>query len=193
MKLRKIKLLHIGLLLVITTFTITVISCKRQKNEKVTPTQISLVQLLVGDGTNQFRHIALGMDTKSVIGTEKKAPDEKDSNYIFYSLPMDTLYPDSVNESVDTLNYFTVAYSFDQQKLSEIDEDVYVATDSSAAAVKSRLVDYFTTKYGDGTLDKDNIIWKIKKINGKMAKVSLSDESEEYDYGKLSLVYYLED
>jgi hypothetical protein len=193
MKLREIKLLHIGLLLVITTFTITIISCKRQKNEKVTPTQISLVQLLVGDGTNQFRHISLGMDTKSVISTEKKAPDEKDSNYIFYSLPMDTLYPDSVNESVDTLNYFTVAYSFDQQKLSEIDEDVYVATDSSAAAVKSRLVDYFTTKYGDGTLDKDNIIWKIKKINGKMAKVSLSDESEEYDYGKLSLVYYLED
>jgi len=193
MKLREIKLLHIGLLLVITTFTITIVSCKRQKNEKVTPTQISLVQLLVGDGTNQFRHISLGMDTKSVISTEKKVPDEKDSNYIFYSLPMDTLYPDSVNESVDTLNYFTVAYSFDQQKLSEIDEDVYVATDSAAASVKSRLVDYFTTKYGDGAIDKDNTIWKIKKINGKMAKVSLSDESEEYDYGKLSLVYYLED
>ncbi len=192
MKLQNIKQLHIVLLLAITTFCIAFFSCK-SNNNKITPTQISLVQLLVGDGTNQFRHVSLAMDTKSVINTEKKIPDEKDTNYVFYSLPMDTLYPDSVNEGVDTLNYFTVAYNFDTQKLNEIDEDVYLATDSSAAALKLRLVDYFTSKYGDGTTDGDNILWKIKKINGKTAKVSLSDESEEYDYGKLSLVYYIED
>jgi len=172
---------------------IVLVSCNSNSNKKLTPSQISLVQLLIGDGTNQFRHVSLDMDIKSVTTTEKKTPDEKDTNYVFYSLPMDTLYPDSVNEGVDTLNYFTVAYNFDGQKLSEIDEDIYVATDSAAASLKARLVDYFTTKFGDGQVDGDNIVWKLKKSTGKRTKVSLSDESEEYDYGKLSLVYYNED
>jgi hypothetical protein len=148
---------------------------------------------LVGDGSNQFRKIALGLDTKSVLKNEKKKPDENDTNYIFYSLPMDTLYPDSVNETVDTLNYFTVAYNFDQQKLNEIDEDVYLSSDSAAAVLLGRLSDYFTARYGEGVKENDHTIWKIKKTNNKSTKVSLSDESEEYDYGKLSLVYYLED
>jgi len=172
---------------------ITFVSCRNNKNAKISPYQISLIQLLVGDGANQFRKISLGVDVKSVLAIEKKKPDENDTNYIFYSLPMDTLYPDSVNETVDTLNYFTVAYNFDQQKLNEIDEDVYLSSDSSAAILLGRLSDYFTTKYGEGIKESDHIIWKMKKVNGKLPKVSLSDESEEYDYGKLSLVYYLED
>ena len=193
MKLRGIKSVHIVLLSVITIFSIAFISCRNHSNDKVTPTQISLVQLLVGDGTNQFRHISLGMDIKTILSLEKKVPDEKDSNYLYYTLPMDTLYPDSVNERVDTLNNFQVAYNFDQQKLTDIDEDIFVATDSAAAALRLKLADYFTTKYGEGTINGGSTIWKIKKMNGKTAKVSLSDESEEYDYGKLSLVYYLED
>jgi len=140
-----------------------------------------------------FRKVALGMDTKAILAAEKKKPDENDTNYIFYSLPMDTLYPDSVNETVDTLNYYTVAYNFDQQNLNEIDEDIFMATDSMAASLHGRLSDYFTNKYGDGIKESDHIIWKLKKIGSKTAKLSLSDESEEYDYGKLSLVYYLED
>jgi hypothetical protein len=193
MKLREIKHPHILLLFTITTFSIAFISCRDHSKDKVTPTQISLVQLLVGDGTSQFRHVALGMDLKTVLGAEKKIPDEKDSNYLYYTLPMDTLYPDSVYEHADTLNNFQIAYNFDQQKLTDIDEDVFVATDSAAAALKLKLADYFTTKYGDGTVNGGSTIWKIKKMAGKTAKVSLSDESEEYDFGKLSLVYYLED
>jgi hypothetical protein len=193
MRLQKITLVNYASSIVIAILCITFVSCHNNKNAKTTPYQISLVQLLVGDGANQFRKISLGMDTKSVLAIEKKKPDENDTNYIFYSLPMDTLYPDSVNETVDTLNYFTVAYNFDQQKLNEIDEDVYLSSDSSAAVLLGRLSDYFTTKYGDGIKESDHTIWKIKKINGKFSKVSLSDESEEYDYGKLSLVYYLED
>ncbi|MGP8215138.1 MAG: hypothetical protein ACLQQ4_06210, partial [Bacteroidia bacterium] len=179
-------------LLLVTALLCAVISCKNQKTGKVTPTQISLVQLLTGDGSAQFRHVSLGMDAKTVTGSEKKTPDEKDTNYVFYSLPMDTLYPDSINETADTMNYFTVAYNFDQQKLTEIDEDIFLANDSAAAALKLKLSDYFTSKYGDGITESDNIIWKLKKIDGKTAKVSLSDESEEYNCGKLSLVYYLE-
>lgn len=192
MKLRKKNNIPLSLLF-ITIICIAFFSCKNNSGKKITPTQIPLVQLLVGDGTNQFRHVSIGADINSVIASERKKPDEKDTNYIYYSLPMDTLYPDSVNETADTINYFTVAYNFDIQKLSEIDEDIYLATDSAAAALKLRLADYYSNKYGDGLTDGDNTIWNLKKINGKMVKVSLSDESEEYDYGKLSLVYYIED
>jgi len=193
MKFQEIRPVSYISLAVITAFCITLVSCHHKNGEKLTPTQITLVQLLLGDGTNQFRKVSLGMEPKAVLAAEKKKADENDTNYIFYSLPMDTLYPDSVNEQADTLNYFTIAYNFDQQKLNEIDEDVFLSTDSSAAALTSRLSDYFTTKYGDGMKESDHIIWKLKKVNGKTAKLSLSDESEEYDYGKLSLVYYLED
>lgn len=177
----------------ITAFCIAFSSCTNNSNKKLTPTQISLVELLVGNGTQQFRHTAIGADFQSVLASEKRSPEEKDTSYIYYSIPMDTLYPDSIREAADTINYFTIAYNFDTQKLSEIDEDIYLATDSAAAALKLKLNDYFTTKYGDGATDGDNTIWKAKKVNGKTVKVSLSDESEEYDYGKLSLVYYTED
>jgi|SRR6185312_3157194 len=168
-------------------------SCRSGKGDKITPDQVTLVQLLVGDGSNQFRHTSLGLDWKTVMSSEKKAPEEKDTNYLFYSLAMDTLHPDSIREQVDTLNYFTVAYNFDQQKLNEIDEDVFVATDSVAGKVFHRLSDYFTSKYGQPDSHNDATIWTIKRMNSKTARISLSDESEEYDYGKLSVVYYLED
>jgi hypothetical protein len=193
MKFQKISTLNKLSLLFLTTFCITFVSCRNKKNDKLTPYQISLTQLLVGDGTHQFRKVSLGIDAKSVLLAEKKKPEENDTNYIFYTLAMDTLYPDSVGELPDTLNYFNIAYNFDQQKLNEIDEDIYLSTDSAAALLQSRLSDYFTSKYGDGTKESDHTVWKMKKINGKTSKLSLSDESEEYDYGKLSLVYYLED
>jgi hypothetical protein len=193
MKLQKIKPIYKLSFVALTIFCIVLVSCRSKNNGKVTPYQIPLTQLLVGDGHQMFRKVTLGADSKTVLASEKKKPDENDTNYIFYSLPMDTLYPDSVNETVDTLNFYTVAYNFDQQKLNEIDEDVYVSTDSIAASLQGRLSDYFTTKYGEGTKESDHIIWKLKKIGSKTAKLSLSDESEEYDYGKLSLVYYLED
>jgi len=174
-------------------FCFLLFSCHPGNNNKLTPTQVTLTQLLLGDGAAQFRHVSLGMDTKTVLSSEKKPPEEKDTNYLFYSLAMDTLYPDSVKETVDTLNYFTVAYTFDQQKLSEIDEDIYLSTDSSAGVVYHHLSDYLTSKYGQADNHNDAIIWTMKRINGKTGRISLSDESEEYDYGKLSLVYYLED
>lgn len=193
MKLRHTKYLFTLVLSASAVSCLFIASCHTPKSNKVTPTQVSLIQLLIGNGKNQFRHVSLGMDSKTVLAAEKKTPDETDTNYIFYTLPIDTLYPDSVNETVDTLNYYTVAYNFDQQKLNEIDEDIYLSTDSAAAVLMRRLTDYFSSKYGQGIADGDNTVWSMNKINGRASKISLGDESEEYDYGKLSLVYYIED
>jgi len=168
--------------------------CKghQQDNTKALPKKVNLIQLLIGSGPNVFRNVTFGADPKTVEGSEKKTPDETDTNYISYSMPLDTLHADSVNEDIDSLNYFTIAYNFDQQKLNEIDEDVFLTNDSVAAVLSNRLSDYFTDKYGQSASGSDSKVWSIKS-KGKKFKVTLSDQSEEYDYGKLSLVFYSED
>jgi hypothetical protein len=164
---------------------------KQSDPQKAAP-KVNPIQLLIGNGTNVFRNVSFGVDPATVKSSEKKAPDEIDTTYISYSLPLDTIHADSVNEEIDSLNYFTIVYNFDQQKLNEIDEDVLLANDTAASVLSSRLADYFTNKYGTPANGSDAMVWSFKH-KGKKMKVTLSDQSEEYDYGKLSLVFYCED
>lgn len=152
----------------------------------------TLIQLLIGNGNYFFRSVDLGADFKTVLASEKKIPDENDTDDISYTLPMDTIQPDSVNETIDSLNYFTITYYFDKGKLNEIDEDVYLESDSVAAILLERLSDYLSSKYGDYATQNDSRVWSTKH-GGKKQWITLSDQSEEYDNGKLSLVFYSED
>jgi hypothetical protein len=176
------------------TIGLSLQSCHNTTQPAVTNTTkpVSLIELLIGNGSHPFRNLSLGDDPKTVIKSEKKSPDETDTNYIAYTMPMDTLHPDSVNEDIDSLNYYTLAYNFDQQKLNEVDEDIFLASDSVASIMLGRLTEYFTTKYGDGVQGSDSMVWGFTQ-KGKKMKISLSDQSEEYDYGKISLVFYSED
>lgn len=162
------------------------------KPAAIRPHSVSIIELLVGNGKNAFRNVSFGDNPKTVQNSEKKAADEIDTNYVSYTLPLDTLNADSVNEEIDSLNYFSIAYNFDQQKLNEIDEDIFLATDSVAAGVAQRFTDYFTNKYGEAATGSDEQVWSFTS-KGKKVKVTLSDQSAEYDYGKLSLVFYCED
>jgi len=152
----------------------------------------NLIELLVGNGNNLFRSVDLGTDFKTVLGSEKKIPDENDTDDITYTLPIDTLRPDSVNEPFDSVNYFTITYYFHKDKLNEVDEVIYLETDSIAANLTGRLTSYLSSKYGDYASKVDSRVWNTKR-NGKTEWITLSDQSEEYDGGKLSLVFYSED
>jgi hypothetical protein len=170
-------------------------ACKHSSDQNNPPKpaqKISLIELLIGKKDGVFRNVTFGVDPKTVKASEKRAPDETDTNYILYTLPIDTLNIDSVNEEIDSVSYFTIAYNFDQQKLNEIDEDVFVASDSIAAGLAQRLSDYFTNKYGESATGSDTKVWSFTS-KGKKMKVTLSDQSAEYDYGKLSMVFYCED
>jgi hypothetical protein len=145
---------------------------------------ISTVNLLLGNGTNLFRTLDLGADYKTVLNAEKRIPDENDTSDISYTMPLDTLQPDSVNESIDSVNYFTLTYFFDREKLNEIDESVFLPNDSIAANLLGRLTDYLSSKYGDYASQNDSRVWNTKH-NGKKEWITLSDQSEEYDTGKL--------
>jgi hypothetical protein len=170
-------------------------SCKHNPQQNTIPAQapVSFLQLLFGKNSDHpFRNVMFGDDPKTVKASEKRIPDETDTNYLAYTLPVDTLRPDSVNGDVDSVTYFTIAYNFDKQKLNEIDEDVFLADDSIAACLAQRISDSFTEKYGEAATGSDSKVWSFKS-KGKKIKVTLSDESAEYDYGKLSLVFYCED
>ena len=158
------------------------------KNER----RIDIVSLLIGNGTNFFRSVELGADAKTVFHSEKRTPDEDDTADISYTMPVDTMHPDSVNEPIDSVNYFTVTYYFDKGKLNEIDEDVYMGNDSLATNVMTRLTDYLSSKYGDYASQNDSRVWSTTR-NGKKQWITLSDQSEEYDNGKLLLVFYSEE
>ncbi|HTA27192.1 MAG TPA: hypothetical protein VK809_05355 [Bacteroidia bacterium] len=154
--------------------------------------KISLLKLLLGSGNNLFRSVDLGTDFKTVLSAEKKIPDENDTDDISYTMPIDTIHPDSVNEPFDSVNYFKITYYFDREKLNEIDEDIYLESDSSATNLLSRLTDYFSSKYGDYASQNDSRVWS-RTHKGKKEWISLSDQSEEYDNGKLLLVLYSEE
>jgi hypothetical protein len=152
----------------------------------------SLIKLLIGNGSNLFRSIDLGVNFKTVLSAEKKIPDENDTDDISYTMPIDTTRPDSVNEPFDSVNYFKITYYFDKEKLNEVDEDIYLESDSSAANLLDRLTDYFSIKYGDYATQNDSRVWSVKH-KGQKEWISLSDQSEEYDNGKLLLVLYSEE
>lgn len=157
-----------------------------------TEQKTNLIQLLIGNGNYLFRSVDLGADFKTVLGSEKKIPDENDTDDISYTLPMDTIQPDSVNEPVDSVNYFTITYYFDKSKLNEVDEDIYLDSASTAASLIERLTGYLSSKYGDYVSQNDSRVWSRMR-NGKKEWITLSDQSEEYNNGKLLLVFYSED
>lgn len=152
----------------------------------------NLVELLIGNGNYLFRSVDLGTDFKTVLASEKKIPDENDTDDITYTLPIDTLRPDSVNESFDSVNYFTITYYFQKGKLNEVDEDVYLENDSIASTILARFTAYLTSKYGEYASQNDSRVWNTAR-KGKKEWITLSDQSEEYDGGKLLLVFYSED
>jgi len=154
--------------------------------------KVSLIRLLVGNGNNLFRSVNLGEDLKAVQNSEKKIADENDTDDISYTFPIDTIQPDSVNEPIDSVNYFKITYYFDREKLNEADEEIYLESDSSAALLLDRFTNYLTAKYGDYAAQNDSRVWSITH-KGKKKWITLSDKSEEYDNGKLLLVFYSED
>ena len=154
--------------------------------------KINLIQLLIGNGNYLFRSVNLGTDFKTVLTSEKKIPDENDTDDITYTLPLDTIQPDSVNEPIDSVSYFTITYYFQKEKLNEVDEDIYLENDSVSAKLLERLTDYLSSKYGDYASQNDSRVWSTM-LKGKKEWISLSDQSEEYDNGKLLLVFYSED
>lgn len=91
-----------------------------------------------------------------------------------------TLYFDNSD-----LNFTDISYLSDnQQKLTEIDFDIFVETKSQVEALKEKFTNYLQVKFGASKIEGNKIIWE-KDVN---TQVTLQDVSTLKDPG-IKLVF----
>jgi len=91
-----------------------------------------------------------------------------------------TLYFDNSD-----LNFTDISYLSDnQQKLTEIDFDIFVETKSQVEELKGKFTDYLQVKFGASKIEGNKIIWE-KDVN---TQVTLQDVSTLKDPG-IKLVF----
>jgi hypothetical protein len=118
------------------------------------------------------------MSVEEVKGVEKEQKtEEEETDYLFYSL-----------DFKDTLkaNYY---YSFDEG-LDEIGVDVFREKSKDIDWLFNQLKTYYTKHYGSPKEESGLLIWYVKNQGKEGAEITLSDESGDYGYGKLTLTFF---
>ena len=131
--------------------------------------------------TGLFRGITLGISKEKIKTLETAGLKEEDSNdgidFLFYEL------------TVDSSTSYTVAYYCENNKLNNIEADIYLLNEPQAAEMFEALKSYFEKKYGKPETDGDFFLWIANLKSGK-ARIALADESPTYKRGKLTLVIH---
>lgn len=154
-------------------------SCSTSDESEVTK-GLTLFQKIVQDSTHHFHGIDLGQTINEVRLTEKtKVKDEQD-DYLFYEVPIDA-----------TTNY-TFAYSFDDEGLYEIQVDVFLKSKEEALELFTDFKRDYIKKYGPmNEKDTGYAFWQIVLLpDSNEAEISVIEESDEFDQGKLSITFY---
>lgn len=116
-----------------------------------------LLRTIMGTGEGLLRGIQFGDAIADVKKKEKAELFEEVEDHIGYSFDTDNL------ETVDIL------YEKDKQnRVSGIELDIYMNTDSSNDSLKNELTKQFTTRYGNPLSNTEIPTWEIKP-NGKVS------------------------
>ncbi|MBN8701501.1 MAG: hypothetical protein J0M08_00400 [Bacteroidetes bacterium] len=167
---KQIKLLFFAIVL-----TIFSTSCNFNKTKSDVD---ELAQKITVSEENVVRGVYLGMSPSEVLKAEVIKASVQEANYLLY---------EATTDSSDT---YTIAYTFDEDSLSEIRIDVYTISEAKAAQLLIKLKEFFANKYDDPITENNTLfIWGIK-LNGIPMRIELADESEEYKQGKISLTIY---
>jgi hypothetical protein len=128
-----------------------------------------------------FRGINFGMSKEAIKALEPTGLKEEDSNdgvdYLFYEL------------ALDSTTSYTVAYYCPNNRLNNIEADIYLLNEPQAAELFTSFKNYFEKKYGKAETDGDFFLWTAETKLGK-ARIALADESPTYKRGKLTLVIH---
>jgi len=131
--------------------------------------------------TGLFRGTSLGISRKEIKGIEVSGLKEEDTNegidFLFYEFVVDS-----------SISY-NVAYYFENNRLNNIEADIYLLNEPEAAELFNSFKRYFEKKYGKAETDGDFFLWIAKSKSGK-ARIALADESPSYKRGKLTLVIH---
>jgi len=129
--------------------------------------------------TGIFRGTNFRMSSENIKSIEPEGLKEEDNsegiNYLFYEL------------KVDTSTSYTIAYSCPDNKLKNIETDIYLLNEPQAADLFNAFKKYFNTRYGNSITSGDFFIWSATTSSGKI-KIELADESPTYKRGKITLV-----
>lgn len=121
-----------------------------QKAASETNTQ-KLLRSIVGTGEGLLRGVKFGDAIADVKKKENLELFEDEATHVGYTFDTESL------ETIDIL------YEKDSQnKVSGIQLDIYMNTDSSNDSLKNAMGNLFTVRYGKPTEDAGAYVWKIK-------------------------------
>jgi hypothetical protein len=137
-----------------------------------------VLKRIVGNDKGLFRGLNLGISLKQVKDQEaEQKPDDEASDYLSYSFGF-----------ADTLQG-NIYYNF-ENGLDEIGVDVFRTKKKECDWLFTQFKNYFTKRYGPPREDNLLLIWYVKDQGKEGAEISLSDESKDYGYGKLTITIF---
>ncbi len=148
--------------------------------------QIELEEIIKTE-EGHFRGINIDDSPEKVLSMEnstKLADHSRSNTYLYYDIPM------KKKGNTKNANSFTLAYNFEDEKLYEIQVDIYLENEGDCQHIYEGLVDLFSRKYGPSTQDEDYLVWNTRLDDGDNISYELVDESSEYKSGKLSLTIF---
>lgn len=128
--------------------------------------------------SSAFRGIKLGMsrqEVKTRCNAKTLTLDES----------LSLLYEDSLPGKTS----FTFEFSFDSLGLSIVQVDIYQRGSADGDSLQQRISRFFTQLHGSPNQVKDNWQW-LPQGQIRPTAIVLQDESAEYGYGKVSLLFY---
>lgn len=148
--------------------------------------RIELKEIIKTEKGN-FRGINIDDSPEKVLSMEdstKLADSNRGNTYLYYDIPM------KKKGTTKNANSFTVAYNFEDEKLYEIQVDIYIEDQGDCQYIYEGLIDLFSRKYGPSTQDEDYLVWNTSTKDGDNISYELVDESSQYKSGKLSLTIF---
>jgi hypothetical protein len=150
---------------------------EKEPSAKVEDYDPVMKKILLSDA-GLFRGTNIGMPLTQVKALEKGAvPSEEEDNYLSY----DFAFKDTLQGS-----YY---YSF-ENGLDEIGVDIYREKSKECLWLFTEMKTYFTKRYGDPKTEDHLLLWYVPNQGKEGAQITLSDESADYGYGKLTLTLF---
>ena len=122
-----------------------------------------------------FRGAVIGDKIDKVKKGEEAVLSEEDKDYLYYDV--------SINEN----DYYNVAYYFNENGLYEIMVDVNFDSKAEMEDLYNSFNKYFTSKYGEGIIEENFIIWKESPDASKQIEIAMTNNIEDSGEGYLSI------
>ncbi len=87
---------------------------------------------------------------------------------------------------------FTVRYFFDKQFVHEIEINIFLKSIEKADKITPEIVKILSQKFGTYVIESGYYVWKYPVNDYLNGYLSLIDESEEYQYGKINILNYVD-